>query len=67
VADWAADGELDPEIAGLAQQLLVPYLEGTGDEDEKDKKGRGFGPGPRQPHLHSLGESANMAPSTHTS
>jgi serine/threonine-protein kinase len=54
VPDWAVDGQLDPEIAALARQLLVPYLEGIGDPGEKPKgpgkghdKERGPGPAPR--------------------
>jgi serine/threonine-protein kinase len=46
VPKWTSRGELDPEIGGLAQQFLVPYLEGTGDQDDKDKDpGRGKGQG----------------------
>jgi hypothetical protein len=41
VPDWATEGELDPEIAGLAQQLLVPYLEGTDDRGTWPARGRG--------------------------
>ena len=41
VPDWATEGELAPEIAGLAQQLLVPYLEGTDDRGTWPGRGRG--------------------------
>ena len=41
VPKWTSRGELDAEVGGLAQQFLVPYLSGTGDQDEDQGPGNG--------------------------
>jgi len=39
IPSWTASGALEPEVGGLAQRFLVPYLAGTddGDEDRADE------------------------------
>jgi hypothetical protein len=45
VAEWTAEGELVPEIGGLAQQLLVAHLSAFDFGDEGGGNGRGNGRG----------------------
>jgi serine/threonine-protein kinase len=47
VGEWVAAGELDPEVGGLARQLLVPFLAGTDWSDDSGESGRGDGFDPR--------------------